>query len=192
MKVILNNVRLTFPDLFEATPFEPGAAPRYSASFIVEKGSENHKKIVDAINAVAADAWKGKAPAMLESLKGNTNKFCYTSGDAKNWSGAEGAMVLASHRKEVDGRPSVVGRNMSPLQAKDGVIYSGCRVNASVDIWAQEGQYVGVRCTLIGVQFFADDTPFGGAPKASADDFADLGDGAAADFEAGAAYDDFA
>lgn len=182
MKVILKNVRLAFPDLFEPVPFDQNGAPRYSANFLIEKGSDNHKIIMAAIQQVATETWKAKAKAIVDSLRGNSNKFCYTDGDAKAWNGAEGCMVLAGHRREADGRPQVVGPNKAPLTAKDGKIYSGCYVNASVDIWAQDGQYQGIRCTLVGVQFAADGEAFSGAPRASSDDF-DLIEGADTAFD---------
>jgi len=48
-------------------------------------------------------------------------------------------------------------------------MYGGCRVNAAVKPWLQENKHGrGIRCDLIAVQFFADDTPFGeGAVDAS-------------------------
>ena len=52
MKLKLTNVRLAFPDLFEAKEFEAGdGKPRYSATFLVEPGSENDKAIRKAQKA---------------------------------------------------------------------------------------------------------------------------------------------
>ncbi len=49
------------------------------------------------------------------------------------------------------------------LTEADGRIYAGCYVNFNVDIWAQDGQYTGIRCSLNGVQFVKDGDAFGGA-----------------------------
>ena len=41
-------------------------------------------------------------------------------------------------------------------------MYGGCRVNAAVKPWIQDNKHGrGIRCDLIAVQFFKDDTPFG-------------------------------
>lgn len=63
------------------------------------------------------------------------------------------------------------------------VPYSGCFVNASIEFWAQDGDNAGIRCSLRGVQFFADGDSFAGGSKAKADEFDDFdsGDGADAD-----------
>jgi len=90
-------------------------------------------------------------------------------------------MLLCAKRKESDGRPLVLNNDKSPLVKDDGRIYSGAYVNATVEVWAQAGQYTGMRCTLLGVQFNRDGDSFGGAGKASDDDFEDLGTGAEAD-----------
>jgi hypothetical protein len=48
-------------------------------------------------------------------------------------------------------------------------MYGGCRVNAAIKPWPQDNKHGrGIRCDLIAVQFFKDDTPFGeGAVDAS-------------------------
>jgi hypothetical protein len=46
MQVVLVNVVLRFSDIFKAKEFTPGdGRPRFSASFLVEKDSENDKKL---------------------------------------------------------------------------------------------------------------------------------------------------
>lgn len=49
-KIKLAGVRLSFPDLFKAVEFKTGdGKPRFNASFLVDPGSENDKKIKAAI-----------------------------------------------------------------------------------------------------------------------------------------------
>jgi hypothetical protein len=95
--------------------------------------------------------------------------------------GFAGHWVLSANRNEDSGRPTVIDGKRNPLVAADGKIYSGCRCNFIVDIWAQVKDYPGIRCTLSGVQFRADDEAFSGAVKAKADDFDEVDDGADAD-----------
>lgn len=176
-KVKLQNVRLFFPDLFEPVQFDGQGEHRFGATFgILKSDTAQIKVIEDAIKAEATEAWKNKAGTMLAAMRNNANKFCFTDGDAKTYNGAEGLMMLSARRKKRDGRPYVVDRAKRPVTEEDGIFYSGCYVNATVEIWAQAKDYPGVRCTLLGVQFFADGDSFSGASKASDDDFDDLSD----------------
>ena len=175
MNIFLKEVRIAFPALFEAEPFEQGGQPRYSAVFLIEPGSENDKKIRAAIKQVAAESWDKKADAMLKSFEGNSNKFCYLDGNTKDYDGFEGMMYLSAHRREVDGPVTVIDRNRAPLTKTSGKPYGGSYVNASVDIWAQVQNYPGVRCGMLGVQFVKDGDAFGGGRPADPEDFPELG-----------------
>lgn len=173
MRVLLKNVRVAFCNsLFEAEQYQ-GAGPfRHSATFLVEKGSDNDKAIESAIKIEAEKAYAKKAEATLKSMRGNSNKFAYQDGDNKpDYSGFAGHMSIAAHRKSADGAPTVIDRNKDALGKDSGKIYGGCNVNASIDIYAQSGDNPGIRCGLLGVQFHSDNDSFGGASKGSADDF---------------------
>lgn len=190
MKIKLSMVRLSFPVLFEAEKFkgEEKSEPRYSAAFIVERGSENDKAIQAGIQAVAAEAWPKKTAEMLASFKGHSGKMCYVSGDLKTYDGYQGMNILSSHRKQKDLRPLVLGPDVDPatgelrrLTPEDGKPYAGCYVNASVELWAQVKDYPGIRCTLLGVQFAGDGDAFSGVAKPSQDDFDMIEEGANAE-----------
>jgi len=184
MKIVLKDVRISFcSSLFEAEQYQGKGAFRHSAAFLVPKGSEQDKMIQAAITAVAAEKWAKRAPALLEAMRGNGNKFCYQNGDLKEYDGYEGMMSLGTHRKQSDGAPLLIDRNKAPLTASSGKPYGGCYVNATMDIYAQDGENQGIRCGLLAVQFFRDGDSFGGAGKGKADDFDDLGEGSDADFD---------
>jgi hypothetical protein len=87
---------------------------------------------------------------------------------------APGYFVLAAHRREADGAPTLIDGKRAPLTKESGKPYAGCFVNASVDLWAQDGTFSGVRCTLLGVQFAKDGDSFGGSRPASPDEFESL------------------
>lgn len=187
-KVKLHNVRLFFPDLFKAVEFKPGdGKPRYNATFGIEKDDAKQIELIEAaIKAEAETGWKTKAAAVLKGFRGNNNKFCFVDGDTKTYEGAEGVMLLSAHRKEKDGPPTLLPRRKNAdgtwhaLTKDDGTLYSGCYVNATVEIWAQTQpqENTGIRCTLLGVQFNDDGVAFSGAKKGDPNDFDDLGDGA--------------
>lgn len=174
-KVKLVNVRLSFPDLFEAKEYKPGdGKPRYSAAFIIAPGSENDKAIRAAILAEAKTTWEKKGESTLKAIENNPNKFCYMSGDLKEYDGYAGNMILSSHRKASSGRPLVIDQQKNPLVVEDGKPYAGCYVNATVEIYGQKGENFGMRCGLLAVQFAGDGDAFSAGTKPSTDDFDDI------------------
>ena len=77
--VIIRNVRLSFPDLFQAKQYQ-GAGPfNYRATFLVEPKSDNAKAIEAAIVKAASAKWADKATATLKTLEGQSQKYCYVS-----------------------------------------------------------------------------------------------------------------
>lgn len=183
MKIKIRNVRIAFCDtLFVAKDYQDNKKFRHSATFLAEVGSESAKQIETAIKAVAEEKWKAKAPIMLESLKFNANKNCYLPGALKadKYDGFEGCMSLSTHRKVEDGVPDI--RDIRGQKCGTGVVYSGCYVNAIVDIYAQGAPNEGIRCGLVGVQFLRDGDAFSGS-RASDSDFEDLSAGASGEVD---------
>lgn len=178
----IENVRLSFPGLFEAVQFEGKGDFNYRASFLVEPGSKADKQILAAIDAAATDKWGAKAEVNLAKAKANPQRICYVDGALKSYDGYEGSWALSASRKLDKGRPGVYDKDKSPLSAGDGKPYAGCYVNAKIEFWAQDNQYgQAVRCTLIGVQFARDGDAFSAGSKPSDDDFDGIGEGAAAE-----------
>lgn len=172
MKITLKNVRLSFPDLFEPRSFKPGDTPKYKATLLVPKGSDQAKAVDAAISAVAKEKWPKTWEKVLAGIKGNTNKFCWQDGDSKTYDGYEGMMAFSAGNKA---RPTIIDRNKDPLTKDDGKPYAGCYVNAVVEIFAYDNSGNGISASLGGVQFVRDGEAFAGGRPASADDFDDLG-----------------
>jgi len=182
MDIMLKNVRLSFPELWHAKEFSPGdGKPRWSASFLVEPGSENDKTIRAAIQAEAKAAWGDKAEKTLASMAGNSNKFCYRDGNLSEYDGYAGMMCLATHRSAKLSRPVVVDRDKAPLTQDDNKPYAGCFVNAKVSLYCQKGENSGVRASFSAIQFAKDGEPFSSG-AASADCFDALEDDEAFNF----------
>jgi hypothetical protein len=180
MEVMLKNVRIAFCQSLLGAPedYQSNGVFRHSATFLVEPGSANAKAIDAAIKAEAVHVWAKKADSMLESLKGNSNKYCYQNGNTKDYDGFEDRMYIGAHRKATDGRPMLLDSVKNPetgkaakLTGAEGRIYAGCYVNAKISIYCQAGQNSGVRAGLLGVQFAGPGDSFGGAGRAKQDDF---------------------
>ena len=179
MEVILRNVRLSFPELWKAREFK--GTVNYSAKFFVEPGSANDKAINDTITAVAKAKFPEKWEMYLEEFRPDKKAYPYINGKRVEYSGAEGKWVLTAKRKETDGRPLVIDQRKTPLTPADGKPYSGCYVNVKVDIYAQDGENKGIRCSLVTVQFAGDGEAFSGSKPATDDGFDDISDTGEAD-----------
>lgn len=170
-RVMLRNVRLAFPNLFEPSSYGEGE-PAYSATLLMDPLQA--KELDATIDAVARAKWGAKADANLKALRA-AGKTCLRDGDEKaNYDGFENMFFVAARSKT---RPTVVDGQRYPISERDGRIYAGCYVNASIEIWAQDNAYgKRINATLRGVQFLRDGDAFGGGRPASADEFDEIVD----------------
>jgi hypothetical protein len=181
-RVMLRDVRLSFPALFEATTVAGEGKPRFGASLLVHPDHPQLAEVNAKIEAVARDKWKDKAASVLAGLR-KTDKVALHDGDTKpQYDGYAGNFFISANSQE-NAPPTVVGADRAPLTAKSGKPYAGCYVNASLEFWAQDNQYgKRVNCTLRGVQFVRDGDAFSAGRPADADEF-DVVEGAeASDF----------
>lgn len=174
MRVVLNNVRLAFPNLFEAKAINNGK-PKFSAAFLMKPGHPAIKELEAAILQVAKEKWGAKADAVLKQSKAQA-KYPLQDGAVKaDYDGYEGNMFINSTS---DGRPIVADENKGAVTAADNKIYAGCFVHASVDAWAQDNQYgKRVNFTLLAVKFYKDGDAFSGRPPVDESELDDLGSG---------------
>lgn len=178
-KATLKTVRLSFPNLFKAVAFEEGGDKKYDATFLIEKGSDNDKRVQKAIKEAAVAKWGAKADAILKSIQGNNNKYAYKDGDLKEYDGYEGMMSIKAKTKE---RPILVDQARRPIAEEDGVFYAGCYVTAVIDVFAYDTKMgKGISAGLTGVQFVKDGDAFGAARPEAEDLFEDLSEGAEAE-----------
>lgn len=170
--IILKGVRVAFPDLYVAKQYQGDGKYKYKAVFLLEPKSENDKSVRAAIQLAATDAWGAKAGDILKAIDGQSKEFCYISGDRKEYDGYAGMMALSASRRQQDGPPKVLDRDLTQLTQESGLLYAGAFVNAKVQLWAQDNvQGKGMRCGLITVQFAADGESFGGAQPANSEGF---------------------
>ena len=177
MKVMLKNVRLSYPSLFKPSGYQ-GSEPKYSATFLMEDGSEQHKALKAAILSVAEEQFADKAKAVLKKQDDNSMRRLLKHGnDNVDDEGevrdgyADMVTIKASNKTAV----RVIGRGKQDLTEADGIPYAGCYVNAQIDLWAQDNAYgKRINCTLRGVQFVRDGEAFGGGRPAAADEFDEL------------------
>lgn len=180
-QVVLNNVRLSFPDLFKVgtPPAGSTSEPKFGGQFIFDKDSEAFKRAQAEVLKVATEKFGKNAVAIIAELP--KDKICLRKGDSnldksgEVRNGYAGKSYLTARNKV---RPIVVDRDKTPLVEADGKPYGGCYVNVSVDIYAHDKPGLGKRvdATLLAVQFVGDGESFGGT-KGSADVFDAIDDG---------------
>lgn len=162
-KIKLENVRLSFPALFEAKAMK-GSEPRFSATFLMDsvKHADLIKKIETTIDRLALDHFKKKV-----TLKG----VCLHNGNEKEDKEGygDGTMFVTASRKT---RPAVVDQKLITLTKEDGKPYAGCYVNASIRLWVQDNEFgKRVNAELLAVQFVKDGESFGAGPVKAEDEF---------------------
>ena len=166
-KIVLRNVRLSYEHIFTPSAFDDSQEAKYSATFIIPK---EHNDLTAARKAML-EAGKESFPA---DFKGNEWPRGYTcslrdADVATDSTGTilseknpayKGCWIVEANSKN---RPIVINRNKSAITEADGVIYSGCYVNASLNAAGYTYGKVkkGVKCYLNGVQFVADGERFG-------------------------------
>ncbi len=169
MLVKLKNVRLAFPQLFEAKAFDGEGEGAYSASLIIEKGNPSIKEVEAAIKAVAAEKWGVKADAILNDLKAKDRTALHDGDSKADYEGFPGNLYVSARNKS---RPLVIDRDKTPLTKDDGRPYGGAVVNCNVDIWPMDNNFgKRINATLVGIQFVKDAPAFSGAAPGSVDDF---------------------
>jgi hypothetical protein len=189
-RILLRNVRLSFASgLFEASTI-PGAPadakPKYNCGLLLPPDHPQLQELRAKQVKVAQEKWKDKAAAILKALE-KQDKLALHDGDAKpNYDGYPGNFYLSPSSDEM--KPPFLGRTVDgkvvEMDAKTAAkhIYSGCYVDASIELWAQDNQYgQRVNAQLRGIMFRRDGDAFGAGGSASADEFEPAEEGAEAD-----------
>lgn len=171
-RVRLNNVRLSFAHLFTPTAFAEGQQAKFQASFLLDPSNKAHaskiKEIEQKIEALAKEKFRGKIPNSLKKCLKEGND----TGETSPYEGYEDMMYISANSNK---RPVIIDRNRAPLQEEDGVVYSGCYVNAIIDLWVQNNQYgKRVNAEVKAVQFYRDGEAFTGRGVDVENEFEDL------------------
>lgn len=172
--VRLNDVRLSFANgIFDPQSIE-GSSPKFNCQFIFPPQHEALAKLQAAIFSAAKAKWPNTWESNVQQLKA-ADRLCLRDGALKAdkaYGSAYKGMLFLSASNEI--RPTVVDcvagpdGKARPLTKADGKPYSGCYVNAEVDIWAQDNKFgKRINATLMGVQFLRDGDRLAGAGVSS-------------------------
>ena len=183
-KILLRNVRLSYEHIFTPTKFDDNQeTAKYSATFIIPKDHAD----VPALKRAMFEAGQEEFPADFKT--GGSWPKGYTCGlkDADKDTDSTGEILAEKHPAyagcyiiEANSvrRPVTVDRKKAAVTEEDGIIYSGCYVNASLGIAGYTYGKVkkGVKAYLNGVQFVADGERFGSDALGDFDELDEAGD----------------
>ena len=187
MKIHLRDVRL----LYAAALFEPQRGPngegdlKHSATFGFPPTHPAHQALKEGFRKVAEEKWGAKAAETFAALKAG-DRLCLHDGAAKaDKEGYAGNMYVSANNNL---KPLIIDGLKQPLTANTGKPYSGCYVNATIELWAQDNRFgKRINANLMGVQFLRDGQRLSGGGVASADDFEAIPEAAEAATAAGGA-----
>lgn len=176
MKIVLKNVRCAFLKVFKAEAVKGSDKKTFGGSFLLDPTDPQVAAINKAINETAKEKWGAKADAILKQMRA-ADKVCLHDGATKaQYDGFDGMLFVSATSPT---RPLALNRDKTPVTEEDGTLYSGCYVNASIELWAQDNDFgKRVNAQLGGVQFVRDGDHFGAGSAADENDFDDLGEGA--------------
>jgi hypothetical protein len=171
-KITLKNVRLAFPQLWEAKQVNGEGKPAFSASLLMSADDPQVDDVNNMVDALATEKWGAKAKTILGAIRGK-DAICIHNGDLKaQYEGFEGNWFVSARSYT---KLLVVDRDRTQLEQAAGRPYAGCYVDASIEIWAQDNQWgKRVNATLRWVQFRRDGDAFAGGAPASIDEIEEL------------------
>lgn len=161
----LKNVRLSYASLFKARAAKGSTKLTFNATFLLDKKTHAAEiKLLQAgIDRVMKEEWT-KAVKIKSALHDGAEIVEETEG-------YDATMMFL--RSSSGTRPVVVRGDLSPVAEEDGIVYSGCYVNATVRLyaWAHETGGKGVSAGLRAVQFVKDGPAFGAGRVVAEDEF---------------------
>ena len=186
VKVFLPDVRISYPSLVEPRAGLQGGDPKYDATFLMAPDSGAAHNLTAAVQDIAHRAFGNAADKILQ-----TNSPVKKGDDRENPpAGYAGNLYITARSKMRpdlrDSNPQIMITDPATIQDR---FRGGYHVNAFVEVYSYEAKSAtgaiikrGIAAMLLGVQFKAYDTPFGGV-SLSASDYPDESQSAAASSE---------
>lgn len=169
-KIRLNNVRLSYLNVFKARAMQEGQEPKFSAQIIIPKDHPQIKELEKKILAVAKEKFPkivtgSKVPAKLKTPLRDGDDEYEEDEDLAVYGG--NYFFNANNTR----RPVTIDRDKTPIAEDDGILYSGCYCNVVIELFGYDtAGNKGVAASLGGVQFVRDGEALGGRGT-TADDF---------------------
>lgn len=155
--ILVKNVRLSYPHLFQKWGKNEGDKKKYSATFLMDKKTHaaDIKALGSHIAALMTEYFKGRIPS---------DKLFMKDGGGENGKPeTEGYFILKASE---DRAPDVINRDKSRINEDDDIVYAGCYVNVLLRPWKQQNNFgKRVNANLLAVQFVKDGERFSGIER---------------------------
>ncbi len=177
-RIVLKDVRLSFPKIWRPEPF-PGSADKteyFNAAFLLPQTHPQFKDIEAVIAKVAEAKFGQKWQSVLAAAKLQGKVFLRDGATKPDTEGYEGMWFISARSKV---KPKIYGLGgiaAGEIAEAGGKPYGGCYVNVVISAFAYSNQAKGVAAELGDIQFIRDGDAFTGAgqARAAADDFGSL------------------
>src|SRR5690606_29106560 len=155
--ILIKDVRLSYPHLFEPWSGEEGRPKKFSGSFIMynKTHAAEIKALKEHVVKLSMEAFKAKVPLSNYFIRNGDDKQKEEYEDSWYVSASAGA----------NRPPTVLNKDRSAIRSDNGVIYAGCYVDVLIRPWVQNNMHgKKINANLLAVQFrrdgeaFADDT----------------------------------
>lgn len=176
IKIRLQNVRVSYPHLFEARAYKGSDNAKFSITCLLDpkKNADAIEEIEDAIEDLIDAEFKGKRPKNMRIiLKDGNDKVDEDTDEVAD--GYEDMLYLKASSKK---RPIVVDKDLTDLDQSDDKPYGGCFCTVSLRLYAQNndfGKHINV--TLLAVMFEKDGDRFGAEAVDAEKEFGDIAEG---------------
>lgn len=151
--IMLKNVRVSFPHLFERSRYEDGEG-KFGATLLLDPATDQAQ-----IKAVQSEIQR-LLTEKLNGIKLSSDRLCLRARPDRAEYGDSLALSANSNSQ-----PVVIDVQRNQVLDKDkNPIYPGCYVNAKISLWAQSNKHgKRVNANLVAIQFAADGDSFSDA-----------------------------
>jgi hypothetical protein len=166
--ILLKEVRLSYPQVFQPKAAKNSDKKFYSASFLLDckKHADTIKLIEATIERVTLDEFKKKVFLKNRCLRDGNEK--------QDKEGYGDGIMFVNSRSAASQPPSLVNKFYEPI-TDERMLYGGCIVHASVRLYAYDFEgSKGVAAGLRSIMFVRDEQSFGAGPINPEDEFGDV------------------
>lgn len=183
MKIIIKNARLSFNDLWESKSIN-GGKPKFTSTLICldetqlkfanKEGKQvtvPHGKMQEVCEHVLKEKFGKVNVARVDNwaynkADGSTTRGEYVNDDGDYWAGFDAETFYISagklEAKCKGGEMTILDQRKEKIEANSGLLFSGCYVNAVIDVYAYDGDSgKGVTASLEAIQLLKKGEPLG-------------------------------
>lgn len=172
VNLLLPNVRLSYFYGFQPYVGDDPTKPNFGSHLLFDDKHPAYELVKNAQRQAATAFWGAEADAVMGQLANKDRLALHNGSISKPGNDAYKGMFYVSANSGKK-RFTIVDADRTPLVESSGRPYSGCYVNAIVQVWCQQNKFGrGVNVQMCGVQFLKHGDAFGGGRIASADEFA--------------------